>query len=90
MQQMLSRLMVRKIYLIFVVLIIQQSSPLWALVDQNDSLFYQLGFEQELNAYQWLSQIYYNRPVLGNGLLRVGENFNSSLIRLSRDDRNWI
>jgi hypothetical protein len=89
MQQMLSRLMVRKIYLIFVVLIIQQSSPLWAFVDQNDSLFYQVGFEQELNAYQWLSQIYYNRPVLGNGLLRVGENFNSSLIRLSRDDRKW-
>ncbi len=82
-------MMGRKIYFIFVMLIIQQSSPLWALVDKNDSLFYQVGFEQELNAYEWLSQIYYNRPVLGNGVLRIGENFNSSLIRLSRDDRKW-
>lgn len=79
----------RKIYFIFVVLIIQPGSPLWALADQNDTLFYQVGFEQELNAYQWLSQIYYKRPVWGNGMLRVGENFNSSLIRLGRDDRKW-
>jgi len=70
-------------------LLIQAVSTLSAFGGQNDSLLYQVGFKQELNAYQWLSQIHYERPVFGNGLLWVGENFNSSLIRLGQDDRKW-
>jgi hypothetical protein len=70
-------------------LLVQPVSILLASGGQNDSLLYQVGFKQELNAYQWLSQIYYERPVFGNGLFWVGEKFNSSLIRLGQDDRKW-
>ena len=68
---------------------IQNISSLHAFAGKNDSLFYQVGFNQELNAYQWLSQIFYERPIFGNGVLHIGESFNSSLIRLSRNDRKW-
>jgi hypothetical protein len=85
----LRRVMGYKKYLSLFLFFIQCVSSLWALNGQNDSLFYQIGFEQELNSYKWLSQIYYKRAVFGKGLLRVNENFNSSLIRLSRDEHKW-
>lgn len=76
-------------YFLFILLFIKHISPLWAIVDQKDSLFYQIGFEQELNEYKWLSEISYQRPIFGMGRIHIGENFNSSLIRLSKDDRKW-
>lgn len=88
-QRVLNKLMGRKKYFILFMLFIQHISPLWAFVAQKDSLFYQVGFRQELNAYQWLSHIYYERPIFRTGVIGISENFNSSLIRLSRDDRKW-
>jgi len=76
-------------YFIFIMVLIQYVAPASAFDGQNDSLLYQIGFNQDLNSYQWLSQIYYERVVPGNVLFSIGENFNSSLIRLSRDDRKW-
>ena len=78
-----------KKYFIIFMFFIQNISSFPAFAGKNDSLFYQVGFKQELNAYQWLSQIFYERPIFGKGVLRIGESFNSSLIRLSRNDRKW-
>ncbi len=74
---------------ILIMLLIQHSSSLWALVNPSDSLFYQTNFGQELNTYYWLYQIYYERPFFNKGLLHINENYSSSLIRLSRDDHKW-
>ena len=56
---------------------------------QKNPFAYQVGFQQNLNSYYWLSQIHYNRVIFGTGLFELQENFNSSLIRLSGDDHKW-
>lgn len=60
-----------------------------AALEANDTLFYQIGFEQELNTYRWLAQIYYQQMLLNNAKFSIAENFGSSLIRLSDFDRKW-
>lgn len=76
-------------YFIFILLFIQYFSPLWAFVDQDNPFLYRIGFEQELNEYKWLTEISYQRPIFGRGFVHIGENFNSSLIRLRSEDRKW-
>ena len=75
--------------LIFWVLIIQPMSLLWAFDSQNEPFFYKIGFQQNLNSYQWLSKIDYNGTIFGKGVFKISENFNSLLLRLSSDDRKW-
>ncbi len=70
-------------------LLIQHISNVWTFANPSDSLFYQTGFGQELNTYNWLYQFYYERPIFNKGVLRIDENYNSSLIRLSPDDHKW-
>ncbi len=77
-----------KIYFIFFLILIWPFF-LWASDNQNSPFLYKIGFQQNLNSYQWLSHIHYHRAIFGKGLIEVGENFNSSLIRLSREDHKW-
>ncbi len=60
-----------------------------AASNANDSLLYQIGFEQELNTYRWLGQIYYQQILFNSARFRIIENFGSSLIHLSSLDRKW-
>jgi len=80
--------MCNKKYLVFL-FFMQLFSSLWASDPQDNPLLYQIGFQQNLNSYLWLSQLHYKQTVLGKGLLRIGQNFNSSLIRLAKNDHKW-
>ena len=50
---------------------------------------YQIGFSQNLNSYQWMTVFELSRQVFQKGSLLIKENFNSSLIRLSRENNKW-
>ena len=76
-------------FFILIILLIQHISNLMAFGNPSDSLFYQTGFGQELNTYYWLYKIYYEQPLFKKGVLRIDENYSSSLIRLSHDDHKW-
>lgn len=58
-------------------------------MSEKSEFKYQVGFQQNLNTYQWLSNINYNQIVLGKGLLDINENFNSSLLSIVNNDRKW-
>ena len=58
-------------------------------ITAGDRFTYQIGFGQNLNSYRWQTAIRLRQPVLNGGLLTVGENFNSSLIRVNRLDDKW-
>jgi len=61
----------------------------WAFDDQQQPWQYQLGFQQNLNSYRWRTLFRYHRMVLGNIMLDFNESFNSSLLRLGRDNNKW-
>jgi len=68
---------------------IQPLALLLAADDQNRPFSYQIGFQQDLNSYSWLSQVIYKQIVFGKGILQINENFNSLLIRLNQNDHKW-
>ncbi len=74
---------------IFLFVMLQSSAIIHETYGQKNPFAYQVGFQQNLNSYYWLSQIHYNRVIFGTGLFELQENFNSSLIRLSGDDHKW-
>lgn len=57
--------------------------------DGNNRFSYRIGYDQDLNSYQWLTNINYKRTFLGKGLLEIAENYNSSMMRLTGQDDKW-
>jgi len=86
---MLKRKMGKQKFIITIFILSPMICCFGAAQDANDSLVYQIGFEQELTTYRWLSQIYFQRILLNHMMLRAIENFGSSLIRFSSSDHKW-
>jgi hypothetical protein len=76
--------------LVLLVLIFGSSSHcLHAQGDASQRLLYQIGFQQNLNAYQWLSSIQYQQPFWNRGSVGITGHLNSALIDFARNDQKW-
>lgn len=76
----------RKILLFFILTCCSLSN---AAEDVADNFYYKIGFGQNLNSYQWLTNVRLNQITFGKISLSLNEDFTSSLIRLGSNNDKW-
>ncbi|MDZ7319450.1 MAG: hypothetical protein ONB11_09870 [candidate division KSB1 bacterium] len=76
-------------FLLLVMVFGPVSHCLWAQWSEGQQLFYQIGFQQNLNAYQWLSSIQFQHPIWNQSSIAISQYLNSALIDFAPNDQKW-
>ncbi|MBN1153949.1 hypothetical protein JXB12_03415 [candidate division KSB1 bacterium] len=79
---------------IYVVIVLVFSTAVTAFsdtdnVEQHPTFINQLGFEQNFNIYRWLYGFTFETELSPKASIQVVENFNSTLMRLTDNQKKW-